>query len=217
MTDLNSLLYFFTIAALPILLAITLHEAAHGWVAQRLGDPTAKSMGRLSMNPLHHIDPVGTVLVPVAMLVMSGFLFGWAKPVPVDPRNFKRPLQHMGWVALAGPMANFIMALFWTLFLALASHVLKATWIGQPLYLMAEAGIKINVILMVLNLLPLPPLDGGRILTGMLKPRAAYTFSKIEPYGIWILLILLLTGILGKVLWPVVQWFEGLFFLIAGV
>lgn len=215
--DANNLLYFLTIAALPILLAITLHEAAHGWVAYKLGDPTAKSLGRLSMNPGRHIDPVGTVVVPVIMVMVSGFLFGWAKPVPVDLRNFKKPLQHMGWVALAGPAANLAMALGWTILLALASHVFNNSWLGQPLYLMAEVGIKINVILMLLNLLPLPPLDGGRIFVALLKPRAAFIFAKIEPYGIWILLILLLTGVLGKFLWPLVQSVERLFFILAGL
>lgn len=215
--DEQNLLYFFTIAALPILLAITLHEASHGWMAQRLGDSTAKSEGRLSMNPLHHIDPIGTVVIPVVMVMLSGFLFGWAKPVPVDPRNFKHPLKDMAMVAVAGPGANLVMALFWTFFLALATHVLDGTWIGQPLFMMAEVGIKINLILMLLNLLPLPPLDGGRIVTGLLKPQAAIKFAQIEPYGIWILLLLLLTGFLGKVLWPLLQMCEKILYTLAGI
>ena len=213
----ENIIYAITIWALPVLLAITLHEAAHGWVALKLGDHTARLQGRLSLNPLHHVDPVGTVLLPIVLLVVGGFVFGWAKPVPVDPRNFKKPREHMALVALAGPLSNFIMAVFWALMLSLASHTLSSTWIGYPLSLMAQAGIIINLILMVLNLFPLPPLDGGRIMVGMLKPAMALKYARIEPYGFWILIVLILTGVLGKLLWPVVGLLEKLLHSLFGV
>lgn len=213
----NDILVGITIWALPVLLAITLHEAAHGWVALKLGDHTARLQGRLSLNPLHHVDPVGTVLLPMILLVMGGFIFGWAKPVPVDPRQFKKPREHMALVALAGPMANLIMAAGWALLLSLASHGLSANWIGYPLSLMAQAGIIINLILMVLNLFPIPPLDGGRIMVGMLKPAMALKYARIEPYGIWILLALIFTGVLGKLLWPVVGLLQTMLHSLVGV
>lgn len=213
----ENIIYVITIWALPVLLAITLHEAAHGWVAQKLGDHTARLQGRLSLNPLAHVDPVGTVLLPIILLVIGGFMFGWAKPVPVDPRNFKKPREHMAIVALAGPMSNFIMALFWVVMLSLALHGLASTWIGYPLSLMAQAGVTINLILMVLNLFPLLPLDGGRILVGMLKPVPALKYARLEPYGFWILLALIFTGVLGKLLWPVVGMLEKLLHGLVGV
>ena len=213
----ENIIYVITIWALPVLLAITLHEAAHGWVAKQLGDHTARLQGRLSMNPLRHVDPVGTVLLPIVLLVIGGFMFGWAKPVPVDPRNFKKPREHMAIVALAGPMSNFIMATFWAIMLSLAVNLLANTWIGYPLSLMAQAGVTINLILMVLNLFPLPPLDGGRIMVGMLKPALALKYARIEPYGFWILLALIFTGVLGKLLWPVVGLLEKLLHSLVGV
>lgn len=213
----DNIIYAITIWALPVLLAITLHEAAHGWVAKQLGDHTARLQGRLSMNPLRHVDPIGTVLLPIVLLVIGGFVFGWAKPVPVDPRNFKKPREHMALVALAGPMSNLIMAVFWALMLSLAAHALASTWIGYPLSLMAQAGIIINLILMVLNLFPLPPLDGGRIMVGMLKPAMALKYARIEPYGFWILIVLIFTGVLGKLLWPVVGLLEKLLHSLFGV
>lgn len=211
------LIYFLTIAPVPILLAITLHEVSHGLVARRLGDTTAESQGRLTLNPLKHIDPIGTVVVPILLLATTGFLFGWARPVPVDQRNFSDPMRHMAYVAAAGPLSNLAMAVFWTLMMALSMHLLDQTWIGQPLALMADVGIKINLILMVLNLLPVPPLDGGRVVAGMLKPRLAVKFARIEPYGIWILLILLIAGVLGKVLLPVMGLFERMLYAIFGL
>lgn len=206
-----------TIWALPVLLAITLHEAAHGWAALRFGDHTARIQGRISMNPLRHVDLVGTVILPIVLLVIGGFMFGWAKPVPVDPRNFRKPRQHMAWVAAAGPASNLVMAAFWMLMLSLAVHGLNQTWIGYPLSLMAQAGVTINLILMVLNLVPLPPLDGGRVLVGMLKPALALKYARIEPYGIWILLALIFSGVLGWLLWPVVRLFESLLRALTGV
>ncbi|HEX4896611.1 MAG TPA: site-2 protease family protein [Solimonas sp.] len=189
--------------ALPVVFAITVHEAAHGYVARALGDRTAESLGRLSLNPLRHIDPVGTVIVPGILLVLGGFLFGWAKPVPVDYRNLRSPRRDMAIVAAAGPASNALMALAWGLLLKLAMSMPQAEGLWLGLRYMAVAGIFINIVLMVLNLLPLPPLDGGRVLAGLLPARAAYGLARIEPYGLVILVILLATGILGKLMyWP---------------
>jgi Zn-dependent protease len=190
---------------LPVLFAITVHETAHGWVARRLGDKTAEMLGRLTLNPLKHIDPVGTILVPGLMLLTVGFALGWAKPVPVDWRNFKHPKQDMAWVAVAGPLSNLLMGLAWALLVRIAIALPEDNWVKMPLLFMGVAGIYINVILMALNLLPLPPLDGGRVLTGILPPAYAYRFARIEPYGMWILIALLVTGVLGWLLWPVIN------------
>ncbi|MDH5471776.1 MAG: site-2 protease family protein [Gammaproteobacteria bacterium] len=213
----TELLYYLTIAPVPIILAITLHEVSHGMVAKYLGDKTAYQQGRLTLNPLSHIDPIGTVLVPLILVATTGFLFGWAKPVPVDSRNFKRPREDMAIVAVAGPLSNLVMALFWALMMSVATHFLSTTWLGTPLSLMSEVGITINLILMLLNLLPVPPLDGGRIVTGLLKPAAAYRFAQIERYGFVILLLLLFTGVLGKILWPLLQIIKRLLFIIVGL
>jgi Zn-dependent protease len=186
--------------ALPILFAITLHEVAHGWVARALGDPTAASQGRLSLNPLRHVDPFGTVVLPVLLLVFGGFMFGWAKPVPVDARNFKKPRQDMALVAVAGPASNFVMALAWGVVLKFASGFGAEGGLFYGLGLMGMAGIQINLSLMVLNLLPLPPLDGGRVLVGLLPPTAAYKYAQIEPYGLVILIVLIATKVLGTLL-----------------
>lgn len=189
--------------SLPVLFAITVHEVAHGWVAKRLGDPTAMMMGRLTLNPLKHIDPVGTVVVPIILLMLGDFIFGWAKPVPVTWRNLRNPKRDMALVAVAGPMANLLMALFWAA-IAKIGLMTAATlpFIGQPLFYMGGAGIFINVALMVLNLLPLPPLDGGRVASGLLPGPLAYKFDRIEPYGFFILLGLLATGILTAIMNP---------------
>jgi Zn-dependent protease len=191
---------------LPVLLAITVHETAHGWVALHFGDRTAQMQGRLTLNPIKHIDPVGTILVPGLMLLLpGGFVFGWAKPVPVDWRNFSHPKRDMAWVAAAGPASNLLMGMGWALLARLAVSLPADSWAKAPLLFMGVAGVFINTILMVLNLLPLPPLDGGRVVTGMLPPTWAYRFSRIEPYGFIILLVLLLSGILSMVMWPFVQ------------
>jgi len=192
--------------ALPVLFAITVHEVAHGWVARRLGDPTADMMGRLTLNPLKHIDPIGTVVVPLVLLLLGGFIFGWAKPVPVTWQNLRNPKRDMALVALAGPAANLLMAIIWGVIAKIG--YLMATqfhFVGVPMIYMGGAGIMINVVLMVLNLLPLPPLDGGRVMTGILPGPLAYKYSRIEPYGFFILLGLLATGVLGNLLGPVVQ------------
>jgi Zn-dependent protease len=203
---------------MPVLLAITVHETAHGLAARHFGDRTAQMLGRLTLNPLKHIDPIGTILVPGLMLLLpGGFVFGWAKPVPVDWRNFKRPKQDMAWVAAAGPAANLLMALGWALLSRIALGLPADNWIALPLLFMGVAGIFINTILMVLNLLPLPPLDGGRVLTGLLPGPYAYQFARIEPYGFWILIILLITGVLGSVLWPFVSMFLHMMGAVAGM
>jgi len=201
MTLINQIILY----AIPILLAVSLHEAAHGWIAHLLGDPTAKRLGRLTANPLKHIDPIGTVVVPLVMIFVVGFPFGWAKPVPVDVRNFRHPQKDMALVALAGPVSNFLMAIFWTLILVV---VLKGGLHGSfsvPLKTMAEVGVVINLVLMVLNLLPVPPLDGGRIVTGILPYKAALIFVRFEMIGMWVVIFLLASGFLGKILMPVVQ------------
>ena len=190
----------FIVWALPVMFAITLHEVAHGWAACVLGDTTAKKLGRLSLNPLKHVDPLGTVLLPCMLLLMGGFMFGWAKPVPVDTRNLKNPRVDMALVALAGPAANLAMALGWGLLfkIALSTGAQQGVWYG--LGLMGQAGLIVNVSLMVLNMLPLPPLDGGRVLMGLLPESMARSFSRIEPYGFFILIGLAYTGVLGALM-----------------
>ncbi len=196
--------------ALPVIYAITLHEAAHGYAARRFGDRTAEMEGRISLNPLRHIDLVGTILVPLGILLISklaggsGILFGWAKPVPVNFRNLRRPKQDMLWVAAAGPGANLVMALFWTAMIKL-SFAIEGSAFAMPLALMGAAGVFINAILMALNLLPVPPLDGGRIAVSLLPPRPAYALARVEPYGLFILLALIFTGLLGIFIWPLIQ------------
>jgi len=193
------------ISAIPIIFAITLHEAAHGLVASRLGDQTARLSGRLTLNPIKHIDPLGTVVLPLVMLALGGIIFGWAKPVPVDWRNLRKPKRDMAWVAAAGPAANFIMMLLWAV---LAKLVLNVEEVFQgfttPMLYMARAGITINIVLMVLNLLPIPPLDGSRVVSSLLPARLAIKYNQIEPYGLIIILLLFVTGILGKILWPAI-------------
>ncbi|HEX5464307.1 MAG TPA: site-2 protease family protein [Burkholderiales bacterium] len=192
------------IYALPVIFAITLHEAAHGYVAKHFGDTTAYMLGRVSLNPIRHIDPIGTIVVPIVTLLLGGILFGWAKPVPVNFGQLRRPKQDMLWVAIAGPAANLAMAIFWGLIIKLGT-LMPETYYTLPLVRMGQAGVMINVVLMVLNLLPLPPLDGGRVAVSLLPNSLAYRFSRIEPYGLIILVILFVTHILGQILWPVVN------------
>jgi Zn-dependent protease len=196
--------------ALPVLFAITLHEVAHGWVAKAFGDRTAESMGRLSLNPIRHVDPVGTIIVPAVLLVLGGFLFGWAKPVPVNYANLRHPKRDMAIVAAAGPVSNFVMGLGWAIVLKLTTLVSAESGIVLGLRYMAQAGITINAVLMVLNLLPLPPLDGGRVMAGLLPTRAAIAFSRIEPYGLLILVALMVSGVLGRILHPPLLLVQGL-------
>ena len=204
MDDPNALIQTIAVAALPVIFAITLHEAAHGYAARHFGDPTAWLQGRISLNPLRHIDPVGTILIPLAILLFSGgnFLFGYAKPVPVDFGRLRQPKKDMLWVAAAGPGANLLMAGLWALMFKLSW--LLPQFFSTPLARMAEIGIVINCVLMVLNLLPLPPLDGGRIAVSLLPHRLAWKFARLERWGFPILLVLLFTGILGAVMNPLV-------------
>jgi Zn-dependent protease len=193
------------VLVLPVILAITVHEAAHGYVADRLGDRTARMLGRITLNPLRHIDPVGTVLLPLGMYALTGFMFGWAKPVPVNPRNLGNPRRDMAIVAVAGPLSNLLMALLWSVAILVGGWLLPvSTWFGAPLVFMGAAGVLINVILLVLNMIPLPPLDGGRVLVGLLPAKLAQTVSRIEPYGLFILIGLLVTGVLGRIVLPFV-------------
>ena len=203
---LESLIQTLAIAALPVIFAITLHEAAHGYAARHFGDPTAWLQGRISLNPLRHIDLFGTILIPIAILLFSGgtFLFGYAKPVPVDFSRLKKPKQDMFWVAAAGPGANLFMALCWAFMLKL-SWLLPSSEYTLPLAEMSKIGIMVNCVLMVLNLLPLPPLDGGRIAVSLLPHALAWKFARIERWGFPILLVLLFTGILGAVMNPLVN------------
>ena len=194
------------IFVLPLLFAITVHEAAHGWVAMKLGDRTAYMLGRITLNPLKHIDPVGTVMVPLILILMTGFAFGWAKPVPVDWRNLHRPKRDMGLVALAGPASNLLMALIWAVMVMLGAALLPVfEWIGLPLVLMGVAGVLINCLLMALNLLPILPLDGGRILSSLLPPKTAEIYARTESFGLIVVILLMLTGVLGEILWPVIR------------
>ncbi|MCX8049824.1 MAG: site-2 protease family protein [Methylohalobius sp.] len=202
--------------ALPILFAVTLHEVAHGLAAWWCGDNTAKRLGRLSLNPLKHVDLVGTIVLPLVMLALGGFVFGWAKPVPVDFGKLKSPKRDMALVALAGPGANLGMALGWAL-VAKFGIWLKWPYVSLPLAYMGAAGIAFNLMLMVLNLLPLLPLDGGRVLVSVLPNSWAARLAQLEPYGLLILLLLLMSGILGQFLGPVIFSLQGMFLNLAGL
>ncbi len=202
---------------LPVVFAITVHEVAHGWVAKQYGDNTAFAMGRLTLNPIKHVDLIGTLLIPgLLLLTGTGFIFGWAKPVPVDPRHFKNPRRNMAIVALAGPLSNLIMALLWAL-LARIGVALNMEMISQPLIYMGVAGISINLVLALLNLLPIPPLDGSRILSGVLPHELAWHYNKLERFGFIIILLLLSTNLLNVILaYPMFE-AQKLFFAIAGL
>ena len=213
-----SLLQRVAIMALPILFGITVHEVAHGWVASRLGDPTAKMLGRLTLNPLKHIHPVGTVLVPALTMLAGGFLFGWAKPVPVNIARLHRPRRDMVLVARAGPGANLVMGLAWALAARVGLHYHETLGsLAQPLILMGIAGVFFNSILLVLNLIPLPPLDGSRVVSGLLPRRLAMRYARIERWGLAILLLLLVSGGLSAIMWPVLEPVLHLFSGIAGI
>lgn len=192
--------------ALPVLFAITVHEAAHGYAARYFGDHTAERLGRITLNPLKHIDPLGTILLPALSIMLGGILFGWAKPVPVNFANLRHPKKDMLWVALAGPASNFVMAVFWgMLYVRVEVFPLQSQVFLQQ---MSSAGMQINLVLLVLNLFPLPPLDGGRIAVSLLPMQAAIAFARIERYGMFILIALLFTGILGVILSPVLRFFQ---------
>jgi Zn-dependent protease len=216
MNDL-SLIQKIVVWLLPVIFAITVHEVAHGWVARRYGDNTASMLGRLTINPVKHIDIVGTIILPgLLLLTGTGFIFGWAKPVPVDARNFKNPRQDMAVVALAGPASNLLMALAWAL-LARIGVIIGFPFISLPLIYMGIAGISINLVLALINLLPIPPLDGSRILTGVLPNYWAWKYNQLERYGFIILLILLYTKILNVILAYPMYIAQNIFFSIAGI
>jgi len=208
--DVIQLAQTLAIYSLPVLFAITLHEAAHGYVARHFGDMTAYAQGRISLNPVRHIDLLGTIIVPIVILVASklagssGYLFGWAKPVPVNYSALRRPKQNMMWVAAAGPASNLAMAIAWAAIIKFAD-VLPAGIFAVPMRRMGIAGIEVNMVLMLLNLLPILPLDGGRILASLLPHRMAWQYSKLEPWGFPILLLLLFTGYLGVILGPMLE------------
>lgn len=191
------------IYALPVIFAITVHEAAHGYAARYFGDMTAFNAGRITLNPVKHIDPFGTILLPALTVMLGGILFGWAKPVPVDFRRLRNPKKDMLWVAAAGPASNFLMAIFWALVMKFSVNAPEAFVL--PMTLMAKAGVSINIVLMVLNLLPLPPLDGGRIAVSLLPMRLARPFAQIERYGFIILIVLLFSGVLSRILDPLIN------------
>lgn len=199
--------------SIPILFGITVHEVAHGWVANSLGDPTARLQGRLTLNPIRHIDPVGTILVPALMVMLTGFIFGWAKPVPVNWQRLGHPRRDMALVAAAGPLANLVMMLIWAIIAKLVFVAgIEASLVAPFILTMVKVGIIINIILMVLNLLPLLPLDGGRVMTSLLPPDLAEKYAKLEPYGLLILVVLLVTGVLVRIIGPIIFGLEQLIY-----
>lgn len=200
------------VSVIPILFAISLHEVAHGWVASWFGDHTARLSGRLTLNPFNHIDLIGTILVPLLMLMVSNFIFGWAKPVPVDARNMRNPRWDMAVVALAGPLANLVMAFIWGCIGKLGFLLIdQFYWLGNPLIYMGSIGMMINIVFAVLNLLPFPPLDGGKIMSSLLPPRISYYLRGLEPYSFLILVVLAFSGILQHIMGPPIMFLIKLF------
>ncbi len=216
--DIAGFIQILSLYALPAILAITLHEAAHGYAAKRLGDLTAYQEGRISLNPLKHIDPIGTLVVPAVLLIASGgkLAFGWAKPVPVNFSRLRNPKRDMFWVAAAGPALNLLMAIGWAIVFKLVVTS-PVNYFTDPALAMAQGGIVINLVLMVLNLLPIPPLDGGRIAVSLLPNSMAYSLARLEPYGLLIILVLMVTDILGSIMYPIIGGFLYSIKLIFGV
>ena len=211
MMELEHTLRLIALYAIPGLFAITLHEAAHGYAARHFGDLTAYQAGRITLNPIRHIDLMGTIIIPALILIASEgkYAFGWAKPVPVNFDRLRNPKRDMLWVAAAGPGANLLMAILWACVIK-AMQGIPPNYFTGPMVLMARGGIIVNAVLMVLNLLPLPPLDGGRIAVSLLPPKLAYRFARVEPFGLLIVLVLMLLGVIGKVMWPFIAGFIGL-------
>jgi Zn-dependent protease len=217
MMDELTLIQRIVVWILPVIFAITVHEVAHGWMAKKFGDNTADQQGRLTLNPLKHIDPLGTIIVPGLLLItFTGFIFGWAKPVPVDARNFKNPKKAMMMVALAGPLANLLMAIGWAV-IARIGITIEMESISMPLIYSGVAGITINLVLALINLLPIPPLDGSRVLSGLLPDYWAWQYNKLERWGFLILLLLLATNVLGLILAYPMYYAQQLFFSLAGM
>ena len=219
MMDELTLIQRITVWILPVIFAITVHEVAHGWVAKKFGDNTAADLGRLTLNPIKHIDPVGTIILPVLLLIsFTGYIFGWAKPVPVNARNFKSPRRTMAIVALAGPVSNILMALGWALIMRLGTMLYSGSeFIAMPLIYSGIAGVSINLILALINLIPLPPLDGGRIVAGVLPEKWAYYYSHLERFGFLILIALLFSGGLDFILGYPMFILQKLFFSLGGI
>lgn len=214
MGNFQTIIQYICIAAIPLIFAITLHEAAHGWIASKLGDQTASIQGRVSLNPARHIDLFGTIILPIMMLTLGGFIFGWAKPMPIAWQNLHKPRRDMALVALAGPGANLVMAFFWAIIAKLGylivMHPGAASWLqatGAFIHYTSRFGIMINCVLLVINLIPIPPLDGSRVVTSLLPAHLARKYNRIEPFGIWIFLGLLFlmyfTHTLGILLAPI--------------
>lgn len=217
MTELSGV-QIVAVAILPVLFAITLHEVAHGWVASQFGDQTARLSGRLTLNPIKHIDLVGTIIVPMIMLVFSNFMFGWAKPVPVDARNMHNPRWNMAVVAAAGPLSNFMMAILWACAAKLGLLCVETSpQIGIFLVYSGEVGVAVNIVLMVLNFLPLPPLDGGRIMASLLRGRIAWQFAQLERYSFLIIILLVMTGALSFIIAPPIIMLKGWIFTVFGL
>ncbi|TNF65833.1 MAG: site-2 protease family protein [Gammaproteobacteria bacterium] len=214
---------FLLLAAIPILFAITFHEVAHGFVAKLRGDNTAYMMGRLSLNPIKHIDLIGTIIVPAVLFLMGGFLFGWAKPVPVNEGHLKKPRYDSALVALAGPFANLLMAFFWGLIAKIALALSQSSpEVSEIFTYMGYIGVQVNLVLMILNLIPIPPLDGSRVVSAFLPLHAAIKYNRIERFGFFILLALIIIPIGGRpILWyimgPFIAFFNSLIFSLFGL
>ncbi len=222
--ELSAIIQGIAVWIMPVVLAITGHEVAHGWMAKHFGDKTAEQQGRLTLNPLKHVDMFGTIILPLSMLVASwmlgsfnAFIFGWAKPVPVDLRKFKQPRRAMMVVALAGPMANLLMAVFWAMIGRLGIALVEIEFVSAPFIAWAKAGIHINLILALVNMLPIPPLDGSRVVSGLLPDYWAWRYNQLERFGFIILIILLATNALGYVLAYPMYYTQQLFFSLAGM
>lgn len=221
----HSIIQIICIAAIPLIFAVTMHEAAHGWIASKLGDQTASIQGRVSFNPARHIDLFGTIIVPAVMLMLGGFIFGWAKPVPVAYQNLRNPRRDMALVAAAGPAANLLMAFFWAAIAKLSHfffthHGVQDIWYSTALFihLTSRFGIMINCVLLVINLIPIPPLDGSRVVTSILPPDLARKYNRLEMYGLWIFLGLIFllmitntTGIIYGPIYSLIGWIQNLF------